>query len=144
MDVVYHEIGEAGPETVTVEVDLTSPRIVCPRHGEAFRAQWPIGFMPFSVAVFEALVSDEVFANDVGESTAAIEGALDQRPICERINKTALLRAYVDSGIGAEGHCDNCQTDALGTPYSFSNPSGKVEVGHLCFQCLVYHLRWLH
>lgn len=142
--VVYHEVGSAGPDTVPVQVDLTVERIVCSRHGEPFRTDWPDGFTPFSIALFEDLVETDTFADSVGNTTSGFEHALDATPICERISKPKLLRAYVDSGVGVEGTCGNCERDTLGTPYTFRTSQGRTHMGHLCFECLVYQLRWLN
>ena len=132
--VVEFEIGDGGEEHV--DVDLTFDRVVCPRHGEPFRDEWPNGFPTFSMLLFEDLSKNETFLEVVGHDTKLISAAFDRQPLCERVSKPTLMGAYLASGIGKEAKCSNCGEINYGTPYRTTGQHFK----HLCFECIVYRL----
>jgi hypothetical protein len=140
-DVVEFKVGEDDGQP-PVQVELTFDRIVCARHGEPFRADWPTGFPTFSLALFEELTKDQQFADVVGKHTNLIHEALDHQPMCERLPKLTLYGAYLKSGLGTEDLCEGCGKRGLGTEYrTKTGPSTTHTYRHLCFNCVVYQLR---
>ena len=137
MDDPTFKIGDGGE---VVPVDLTYERVLCPQHGEPFRTDWPDGFAEFSKVIFETLTKTEGFTL-IGGSSRLIHEALERSPICERIEKHALLGAYHMAGFGVVAECDVCEVESLGAPYQARVSAETVNFySHLCFRCVVYSM----
>ena len=124
------------------QVNLTFERMLCARHGEPFRAQWPKGYPIFMVHAFQAVASKPEVAAAVEGDITGLERLLDEKPACERLTRDELLALYGDAGIGKVAECVNCKRAALGTPYSTSGPAGRVTAAqHICFECVLDWMR---
>lgn len=132
--IVEFTLGDGSEEAV--QVDLTYDRVVCNRHGEPFRDEWPKGFPTFGILLFQEISDEDTFLDVVGKDTKLISAAFDRLPICERVSKPVLMGAYLSAGIGKRAKCDNCGAIEDGT--SYRTTIDRFE--HLCFQCIVYRL----
>lgn len=147
----------SGPTRVAdlMEVPLEHRHVVCPTHGEPFRAKWPLGWDRFGPAIaMRALASpalqtglaDPAFWKHRGllwgdlpapVGVAMVQQLLADRPACEWVEPATLMGAYRRSGIGILGLCRLCGTVALGTPYGVISGRGRDVIPHLCFGCVV-------
>lgn len=125
----------------TTPIDLSTERVVCPRHAEPFFRHWPEGYPTFALGAIGTLMEDRGFAEMVGGNIDKVNEILDQRPICERISGPNLMRLYLSSEIGRERRCDLCHEDSIGTPFRMGQPDGSIRTyHHVCFSCVVYRL----
>jgi len=123
-------------------IDLSMERVLCPRHGEPFRARWPKGFPTMAIASLKTIMADPGFAALTEGEVGQINELLSQRPICERISSPDLMTLYIESGIGRDARCELCRQRGLGTPYTMARPGGTTETyHHVCFSCVVYRLK---
>lgn len=136
------------------EISLEHRQIVCPTHGEPLRAQWPLGWDTFSMAVAgRALESpmlqrgvadpaywkhDELLYGDLPPAVgvAVVRQMLNDRPCCEWLRPEELLGAYLRAGIGRQGVCRLCGIARPGTPYGVLSGRGREVIPHLCFVCV--------
>lgn len=137
MDESIFRIGDGGE---VVPVDLTYDRVLCAQHGEPLRQSWPDGFLALAETLFESLTGTDGF-DLIGGNTRLIHESLDRSPICERIDKLTLLRAYQAAGFGIIDTCSLCGDSAMGTSYLTQvSPTTTNRYPHLCFRCVVYGL----
>ena len=115
-------------------IELTFDRVACQLHGEPFRATWPNGWPVFAVFLLKHLVNTGFAHAPVPD----VEAKLDELPACCRVPDDVLLEAYAHSGIGSLLCCTNCETIALGAPFSFAKGGREVTLDHLCFDCVVH------
>lgn len=131
----------AEPAAREPQILLTLERLLCARHGEPFRAQWPKGFPIFTVKAFQVVASKPEIAAAVEGDVRGIERLLDEKPACCRLTSDEMLALYGDAGIGVVATCQNCRRFALGTPYSRSMPGGVEKDDHICFECVLHWMR---
>lgn len=121
-------------------IDLNFDRVVCARHGEPFRKQWPAGFSEFATSLLEDWVHDSTL-DGTEEDARALMTQLDERPLCERVGKAALHFAYLSTEIGVLATCAICGTDKYGTLYTARKPDGALRrYPHICFECVASKL----
>jgi hypothetical protein len=117
--------------------------ILCARHGEPYRANWPMGIGAMLAMGLEFIKEDIELAQE-WEALGGVEymgAALTKRPICERVSPEHLMMMYLDSKIGVFGLCDHCRDIKCGTPYRLMNYWGRlVKKRHLCFDCVLYRM----
>jgi hypothetical protein len=128
-------------ENPTDPIDLSPEHVICPRHGEPFRARWPKGYPLMAVSSFQALIDDPGFQELAGGDAGRINVLLGERPICERLSSPTLMALYIGSGVGRERGCELCGQIGLGTPYEMGRPGGTEKHRHVCFSCVVYRLQ---
>ena len=149
----------SAPSTVDTAktIDLLFGRVWCPRHGEPFRAKWPLGAPVFAImAVADLLEHSASFQAEIRRAEdeqrltfpRAVEAALDQKPACCRFNKNALLALYLKAGVEGRkepvftrGSCFNCKRGAVGGPYRIQSGSVVVPIPHVCLRCVVFHMK---
>lgn len=124
-------------------IDLTIPRVCCALHGEAFRHEWPKGWMPFTMSLLNIVMAQQAFVDECEGSPGWVNDALDRSPLCERVEPETLLEALTDCGVGKQGVCENCGVDQPGVRMQLAPPGGGVPawIDHVCFDCIVYRLR---
>lgn len=124
-------------------LDLPPQRVMCARHMEPFRDQWPKGWAVAVVKLMNFLLKSEGFRNAVGKVfiPEVAERVLDGKPACEWVSPENILEVYQESGIGMRSLCDVCHSVSLGTPFSLKNSWGRVKrFRHLCFHCVLHRL----
>lgn len=114
-------------------IQLEPRRVICKLHGEAFRANWPAGYTTFLLFALDKVLRQEGFAAYAGGKVEAINGLLDERPLCCRMSPEDRLEAYAKSGIGTRGFCRICRQPAS----VCSVRIGENALSHaVCFLCL--------
>lgn len=112
--------------------------LLCNRHGEPFRLEWPKGYLSVVGCMLSWLKSSPGFAQECEGKTDNLVKLLQEKPFCCRISKGELIQIYLDSGIGKLASCDQCKKTSQGTEYRFFNMFGKARLlKHFCFECLV-------
>jgi hypothetical protein len=114
--------------------------LLCPKHREPFRSQWPKGYGIMALKLVQAVLARTDFQQACnGElSIETVGAALRKKPACEWVDKQTLLELYRESGIGVTGHCVGCGQLVRGTPYRTKNYWGRIKtIPHICFHCLL-------
>lgn len=131
-------------------VEITPQRMVCSGHGEHFRANWPIGFMVFSVKAFQKATENPKLwdACRAAAHLSAIETinptvinlVTEHKPLCyflERADLIALLReaGTLEGGTWLRiARCDVCGVPRFAGDYTVSYPDGN-RVETVCLEC---------
>ncbi len=87
------------------QIELTPQRIICGRHGEIFKANWPVGYAWFVTIGMEALVCDKTFAALVKQAIEdtgvvkeeAVNFLLKIKPLCCHLTPADLLKYFFRS-----------------------------------------------
>lgn len=144
-----NRLEEGVTPTGSSELVLTHQRCFCNLHMTPFKREWPLGFAKSSLALLEMWMQDPENKReiDAGGPTAFydnIHKLLDKKPLCCRVTKQELLRAYMDSGISHQVKCYGCKC---------SRPGFQMEVGTqmlvqgvkrwqpVCFYCLLHRVK---
>lgn len=125
--------------TSAPRIELELDQVVCYRHGEPFRENWPRGFPSFSVKLLEIALKDDAMIQELGGDLGKVREACKRLPLCERVPPSVLLHLYHEVEIGKRARCVHCREIREGTPYNVTNrETGQIEQqGHLCFYCVV-------
>lgn len=114
-------------------ITLEPRRVICARHGEPFRINWPAGYIPFMLHALERVLQQEGFSAYAGNQVENIDALLDQRPLCCRMSPDDRLEAYARSGIGTRGFCRVCRQPTNVCTIRI----GENALPHaVCFLCL--------
>lgn len=129
-------------------IAITHERLLCARHSEPYRAQWPSGLAITMVTLMDYIFKRDDVAAEARELSGCgsdgkpepkvIEKVLDRIPACCRVHRKQLREVYVKAKIGAVKRCEGCRRKRLGTSYI----SQEREFGHLCFDCVLDPERW--
>jgi hypothetical protein len=132
------------------EFQIDLEMIVCSRHGEPFRPQWPKGFAALTILVLELIQTDEALgaerkAIDADNPAPGYMSALRNRPACERVDRDRLMAIYMAAEIAVDGVCIVCGRRAPGTEYQRTETRRlatltrrRVVVDrHVCFDCVL-------
>jgi len=133
-------------------ITLPFERILCPRHGEPFRAEWPRGYPLFAVKAIQRALEDPALQTRVNapdrtqspENSAIfsrnVEAALDEKPACCRMKLEQLLELYRETGLGVVAECSICGEPGEGTRYQAAilSEENRIDEWHACFRCVVY------
>lgn len=123
-------------------VELPVQAVVCPVHGEPFRAQWPLGYPGFSIEIFKAAAAtDELFEAAGGDAHRLNAAIAEFGPCCRLVTAEDRLRAYkaacdMSPSFKQHGICVICRKWKPGTAYSATQPAGAVLTRHVCFECV--------
>lgn len=137
-----------------VEVPLDQRHIACSRHGEPFRANWPLGWESFATDIStRALGTPALQAGLQATTWRAIDliwedlprrrhpdevrDLLARRPACEWVTGPELLAAYIASGIGVVRLCQVCRLLRPGAPFGLREGQGIRVISHACFRCVI-------
>lgn len=135
-------------------INLSFPRVLCPRHGQPFQANWPHGFPAMVIKLFEQVASTEAFAQEWSALRTRtvesgppepdhllVERALDRQPLCCRLTASQLVSTYREAHrltpFAKRGRCVCCGDWKLGTAYE----TNTEHFPHLCFHCVCFELR---
>lgn len=132
--------------------------ILCAKHGEPFRKEWPKGIAQILIlgmdfiagkmeteppAALEQYLSELKQHEGRGIDTPkAIPLILAARQVCCRVTEDRLLEMYKAADIGKWAICEACGTGAFGFFYRVNmHPPWKrkphiKEFDHLCFKCI--------
>ncbi|KKN72199.1 hypothetical protein LCGC14_0413360 [marine sediment metagenome] len=129
-------------------IAVTHERLLCARHGEPYRAQWPKGFAITVVALMDYIFKRDDVAAEARELAGCgpgdkpepkvVEQVLDRIPACCRVHTKQLREVYVKAKIGTRARCEDCRRKRFGTSYL----SQEREFAHLCFDCVLDPDRW--
>lgn len=144
-------------------LDLSPTRVMCARHGEPFRPEWPIGYPQFVAMSAQALMGDKGFVSHVTralgttpgdnpETIAACHVLLDEAPVCCRLPRDILFEVYrqVQKSVSVwkVTTCSLCGKSRAGAEYRRTVPGiradrkngGPLTVPwpHVCLRCVVY------
>lgn len=142
-DDTWQKFGDENPDAVQLRHEL----MLCPLHGEPYRAHYPKGYPIFLVEAFRAVTeiesawddarrlmpdADRAELGDNSPPTRAMERALAVKPACCRLDAKKLVELYTLSNVGVMRRCTCCHRKQLGTPYKTT----ELEIAHLCFVCV--------
>lgn len=133
-------------------IDVRPSTVACPCHGEHLRADWPRGFMVFSVTIIKAALESEALheaasaidQRNTGEPRIlAINSVLAKRPACYFVERAVVQDALMECGILRIGLCETCGQSNLSGPYNVIGPAspgniltlGKQITVNLCLTC---------
>jgi len=116
-------------------IELPISSVVCRVHCEPFRANWPAGYLPFSVYAFKALSMDPTggFIESIGGDISLASAAFAERPICSRLTADQLVATYIEAAFGVEARCGVCHEHKAGAPFA---QTGAPNMRHVCFRCV--------
>lgn len=142
------------------QLALAPVDVICTRHGEPFRAQWPAGYPGFVAIGLQALLSDPAFAtrvkvivadpefSDITDEIESIRFLLSQKPLCCSLGPEALLGVYKELAskmqLWEARHCTACGRHSPGCRFRqvqtplvsrYGAPVITRQV-HLCFHCI--------
>ncbi len=110
-------------------------RVICAKHGQPFRADWPAGYVPFMLLALQRVLDQEGFAAYAGGEVENINSLLDEKPLCCRMSQDHRLEAYATSGIFKPGFCRICRSPARVVTIPFGHDDGVLPHA-VCALCL--------
>ena len=145
-----------------IRIHVSPTRAICGRHGEVFRAKWPLGYLPYigeSLKVFlekpsvvvkvQMIVNGDspelVQAGTLLDQTQAVEFLLDQRPLCCQLEPNELfdMLQHVNNkhNVWDSSRCALCGKIGPGASYRRSPPNARdmAPAGiwvHVCLACV--------
>jgi len=146
----------SGPPTDKPVINITFDHALCPQHGESFQAKWPQGYALFIAEGFKrlgaagGLAAAGTESEDVEVRNRAIEQHLDEKPICCRLGKVALLALYMwinrqhKQKLWPLARCGCCKKIARGGAYRSMRAPDDPEIvahRHMCLHCVVNNVR---
>lgn len=137
-------------EAQQLPIEITPQRVCCPGHGEHFRANWPTGFMVFSVKAFRKITENpelwEACRKAAGLAAihqippVTINLVTEHMPFCYFLERADILELLREAGT-LEGaawlkhqRCDSCGIPRLAGPYSIVLDD-RVETKTVCLEC---------
>jgi hypothetical protein len=125
-------------------IELPVQAVVCPIHGEPFRAAWPAGYATAVMTlVRHALESSQELHEATGGDAHRLNAVIaEYGPLCRLVSAEQRLEAYTASArasaeFGQHGVCAGCRKWTLGGPYMGSiRGAGGVLTRHVCFECV--------
>lgn len=118
----------------------TSLHLICQRHGEPFRDNWPLGVEKFADDGMKELLRVESFKRAYKGIQSRIEVKLRRRQMCCWLPRSVLLNLYETCGIGEVAGCCNCGGDRIGMPYLIPMNKQIVACSHVCFDCIIHSM----
>lgn len=115
--------------------------VACPGHGEHLRAQWPSGFLMYSMTIINQMFKNEELIRECGGNADnkadvnKINEVLAVRPACYFVDRDTIRQALMESAIGAIGICQICSRSSIGGPYTLNDMGIHKELPHVCFEC---------
>lgn len=138
-----------------VEVALDHRHVVCARHGEPFRRDFPKGWEAFATTISEAALDSPALQTGLQDPRYwratdlwweqlgprkhpdTVRRLLADRPACEWVPEITLLNAYRASGVGVMGLCQLCRLFGEGTPFGVREGQSYRTIAHVCWSCLL-------
>lgn len=111
--------------------------VLCPRHGEPFRADWPHGYAQASTSLLKIFSgSMEVMSYTRGDLHNLTEAVAEFGPLCCFAGDGKMVSIYKRTGIGTMALCQVCRAPRRGTPYRVQEKEGVRTLKHVCFECV--------
>jgi hypothetical protein len=128
----------------TPMVELPVEAVVCPVHGEPFRAKWPSGYPIAVVRLFTAATatSEELQEAAGGDAHRLNAVIAEFGPLCRLVTAKQRFDIYSDAArtrgteFGQHGVCAACRKWGLGSPFTARQPGGGTLTRHVCFRCV--------
>lgn len=116
--------------------------LACARHAEPFRAEYPSGFVVFTMGLMkEAFANEEVqrLARSMDDGwEERLLAALADKPACEWTEPDVLKRLYRTARSDwSFGVCENCRLAKKGAPFETRWAGIQQKKSHVCFDCVV-------
>lgn len=127
----------------TPMIVMSFHRVLCPRHGEIFRENWPSGYPIFMVEAFGSLkLREEVpLELSIEDHNKWIEKHLDEKPMCCRYTRDELLKLFLNARKWKRRLCINCKELRDGAAFHVTLPDGEQKrYRHVCLWCVIYKL----
>jgi hypothetical protein len=127
------------------QIEMTHSQVLCMRHGEVFKTDWPTGFAKFAMNGLQVVMSYRETVEETQGDVHAINNALLRRPICCRLHSDdflALLQGFADEiqpKFGYRASCEGCKGYIVGTKITHYTKHGKKVKAYdrLCFKCFI-------
>lgn len=143
------------PDPDRIKVNATPDVVMCGRHGEPFRARWPVGYPRFALLLIERVFDTDEFCQAVEAmrqarglcAEEAVQALLHDRPLCCRLTPGGLLEVYNTvqraEPVWQTGRCELCGEVGLGGPYRRARPTVQAATpmgtyNHVCLHCVCY------
>lgn len=125
---------------------FTFERVLCPKHGEPFRKDWPSGYPVFLVKGWELVVGElGEMPKDLptNQQIGWIELQLSEEPICCRLGPERYLSVATDSRKWHKAVCKHCKSFGPGSAFRLSDDQGRTvrELSHVCLSCVAFRAR---
>lgn len=141
MDKVNH-FSDSGGESVNVDAKFKMEHLLCGRHGEPFRENWPLGYSSFFTIGFDRLLEKEEIQKECKGQLEDLDKLLEVKPLCCRLPSSELFTLYEDVNKMAKVWyvklCSNCARFRFGGPYRVGIPGGIHWFKHLCMSCVIF------
>ena len=120
------------------QIQLETRHVICQRHGEVFRSDWPAGYEGFCRIGMTKLLRVREFTRKCKGVQARVELQLRRRQMCCWLPKNQLIDLYAECGLGDDDNCCVCGNEKRGVPFSVTERRGAVVAySHVCFRCIV-------
>jgi len=137
------------PELTPETANMTFDRMLCLRHGEPFKAEWPSGYPSFICVGFKKYTDSGGMGKlpeDKVERARAMEVHFDLSPLCCRLGPDRLFDVYMEiqrdfNGPWKKKLCLKCGRLQYGGPYRSSRTEhggGIVLTKHVCLSCVCF------
>lgn len=140
-----------GPETLHLSFD----RMLCSRHGETFRASWPLGMPSWMLMAFKKYGESAEFGkaveglNGKEAHNRAIEDHLDEKPLCCRLDPEDVFSIWIEmhqmlgeKSLWKRSLCYHCKKFVIGGPYQTRTAlRGTENFRHLCLRCILFKMK---
>lgn len=138
------------PDVSQIPVELSPQRVCCPGHGEHFRANWPVGFLTFSVHAFQKAADNPKLweaCRKAAHLTAieqipptTINLVTERMPLCYFLKRVDIIELLREAGTLEDGtwlkitRCDLCGISRFAGSYSIDNV-GRIQTVTACLEC---------
>lgn len=121
---------------------LTTERVLCPKHCELFRYQWPKGFAVYAILVVQEALKQEEISKVCDRDIHKLMLLLDSKPLCEWFSPTKLMEILLEvqkrTHVWYSDLCVRCAERKIGTAYRTANHWGRVTSNsHVCLDCVL-------
>jgi hypothetical protein len=124
-------------------LSLTFERLLCAKHGEPFRPEWPRGYAHYAARYLghipiEQVKTEITAAGLYGKPIPDQMGfLLDRKPLCCRLGNDKMLEIYDVLELGRLAFCPVCHQNRRGGEVKIHNFWGRPKkYPHICFGCL--------
>ena len=119
------------------DVMLELTQVVCPAHGEIFRAQWPKYFGKFAVSLLQEALSSDDLHKALGGDVKRVPEICGRVPLCEWVPLETLEKLILECGVCVRGRCQVCRQSSVGGAFLTHERNFK----HVCLNCILHNFR---